>query len=232
MSEQSDLPSVTDRFGAFAISMIREEGRLFGKPYTRLGSLFISAGYWLFQSGGALGYGLRGHPVILGKLLGSPPKSAGNYVQEVLLNLASEQLTQASGKDKNFFQLYLIPTLAEYGYELSLEDKSWLTKKQDFNEAISQFMQIIFQKGVSVGFNFPEELSTYWNETHSQRTKEEWAEMYKRGMVSSPQQDTLKLQDEVSVALTSAADWVRERAPTQLTAKELSTLDKLISKTS
>jgi len=147
-----------------------------------------------------------------------------------LLNLASEQLTQATGKDKNFFQLYLIPTLTENGLELSLESKNWVTKKQDLNESTSQFMQITFQKGVSVGFHFPEEFRAYWDETHRQRPKEEWAEMYSQGIVSNPQQDMLKLQDEVSIALTTAAAWVRESAPAQLTANGLSILERIVSK--
>jgi len=229
---RSDLPTVVDRFAAFAVAKVRKGGLLFGRAYVRLGPLFSVAGWWLFQTGGAFGYGLRGHPAILGKLLGVPAEDAVSYVQDVLLNLASWQLIQASDKDKSFFQLYLVPTLAEQG--IHLDDlnaaRKWGSSKVYDQQAIFDFMQATFQKGTAVGFHFAEEFRTYWDWTFRQRPEPEWAEMHKRGIVSKPEQQALRLQDEVSVALRAAADWVRERAPAQIRPHDLATVDELAAR--
>jgi len=229
---RSDLPTVVDRFATLALAKVREGGRLFGKPYVRLGPLYSVAGWWLYQTGGAFGYGLKGRPAILGKLLGIPPEDAVSYVPEVLLDMASKQLTEASGKDKSFFQLYLVPTLATEG--IHLDDLSaarkWASRKMHDHEAIWLFMQLIFQLGAAVGFHFPDEFRTYWDWTLRQRPEPEWAEMHERGIVSEPEQQALRLEDEVSVALLAAADWVRERAPALISPDELATVDELAAR--
>jgi hypothetical protein len=230
MAVRSDLLTVVDRFAAVALSKVREGGLLFGKTYVRKGPLFSVAGSWLFQTGGSFGYGLKGHHEILAKLLAVPSEDAANYVQKVLRDVAVEQLTQASGKDKNFFQLFLVPALAAEGidfYGLGSGVRKWVAEKVYDMEFIFVFMQVAFLGGAAVGFHFPDEFRTYWDETFRQHPEVEWAEMYKRGIVSRPEQRVLRLEDEVSVTLRAAADWVRERAPDQIAPRELAILNEL-----
>lgn len=117
---RSELPSVVDRFAAFAVAQVREGGKLFGRTFVRQGPLFSAAGWWLFQTSGAFGYGLRQQPAIMGKLLGVPGENAANYVQTTLSELASEQLRYAADKERTFLHLYLVPTLADYGVDFYL----------------------------------------------------------------------------------------------------------------
>ena len=93
-------------------------------------------------------------------------------------------------------------------------------------------MQIVFQKGAAVSFHFPEEFRAYWDETFRRRDDREWADMYKRGIVHRGEQQALRLEDEARVALEAAVDWVEERAPSQLTPRELCTLKGLVESTS
>jgi len=228
MSDQSGLPSVADMFAAVAVPKVTEGGGLFGKKYVRQGPLFMTVGGWMFQSGGTLGYGLKEEPTILGKLLGIPSNRAEDYVQGVLGKIASDQIAQAPGKDKTLTDLFLYPTLAQSGYELTPGAK-WIDTKVHDEESIHWFVQLFFQKGVAVGFHFPKDFRVYWANTFKPRPQKEWDEAYGLGIVTTTQQDILILEDEASSALAGVTDWVREFAPTQLTSDELSILEKLAS---
>src|SRR5688572_10941961 len=82
------------------------EKPLFGGPYARLGKLFLVLGSWLFEQGGALGFGLRAEPGLLGRLLlqsRSPTAStdeASAYL-EGLRDVAETLLGRAQGKEKS-----------------------------------------------------------------------------------------------------------------------------------
>lgn len=230
-SGQSVSPTVVDRFAAKIAAKVAEGGGLFGKKYFRLGPLLCTAGPWMFQVGGTLGYGLRDHPVILGKLLGIPADRASEYVQDTLQKIATTQLRETSGKDQTLADLFLFPTLAQSGYELTPSAKfaKWINTKVNDMDRMWEFVQTAFQKGVAIGFHFPEDFRIYWTNTFKPRSQKEWDEAYHRGIVTTQQQDILVLEDEASNALASAADWVRASAPAQLTSDELSTLEKLAS---
>ena len=229
-AKQSDLPSVVDRFAAIAVSKVRQGGRLFGKTYVRQGPLHSVAGWWLFQTGGAFGYGLREHPAIIGKLLGVPGEDASTYVQTVLHDLASEQLTRASDKEKTFLQLYLVPTVAELGidiYDLQSHSKDWISKKVYDLDLLFESMQIAFQKGAAIAFHFPDEFQAYWNETYGKRPAQEWTDAYKQGIVSQEEQQELELEAETIIALDAVVDWVKQTAPSQISVNELSVVREL-----
>lgn len=232
ISDQSGLPSVAEIFAAVAMPKVTEGGGLFGKKYIRLGPLLSTVGGWMFQAGGTLGYGLRDHPVILGKLLGVPADRANEYVQNTLQEIATSQLAQTSGKDKTLADLFLFPTLAQSGYELTPGAK-WINIKVHDMERIWEFVQTAFQKGAAISFHFPKDFRIYWTNTFKLRPQKEWDEAYRRGIVTTKQQDILILEDEASNALAgalaAAIDWVRASAPTQLTSDELSILKKLAS---
>jgi hypothetical protein len=229
--DRSGLPSVAEIFGAVAMPKITEGGGLFRKKYVRLGSLFLTVGGWMFQAGGTLGYGLRDHPVILGKLLGVPADRANEYVQNKLREIAATQLALASGKDKTLADLFLFPTLAQSGYELTPAAKfaKWINIKVHDMEKVWGFAQTAFQKGVAISFHFPRDFRIYWTNTFKPRSQKEWDEAYRLGIVTTQQQDILILEDEASNALAGAIDWVRTCAPAQLTSDELSILEKLAS---
>lgn len=228
MSGQLGLPSIAEMFAAVAVPKVTEGGQLFGKKYVRMGPLFLAVGGWMFQSGGTLGYGLKDHSLILGKLLGIPAERANDYVQNVLQRTAIDQLAQVTGNNKTLTDLFLYPALAESGYELT-PDAEWINIRVNNEESIYSFTQIAFQKGVAVSFHFPKDFRIYWTNTFKQRPQKEWDEMYRSGIVTTARQDILILEDEVNSALTGAVDWVREIAPTQLTSNELSILEKLAS---
>jgi hypothetical protein len=182
----------------------------------------------MFQAGGTLGYGLRDHPIILGKLLGVPADRANEYVQNILQEIATNQLAQASGKDKTLADLFFYPTLAQSGYELTPGAK-WINIKVHDMEKIWEFVQTAFQKGAAISFHFPKDFRIYWTNTFKPRPQKEWDEAYRLGIVTTQQQDILILEDEASNALAGVIDWVRASAPTQLMSDELSILEKLAS---
>ena len=231
IGDQSGLSSVADIFAAAAMPKVTEGGGLFGKKYIRLGPLFLTVGGWMFQAGGTLGYSLRDHPVILAKLLGVPADRANEYVQNTLRNLATNQLAQTSGKDKTLADLFLFPTLAQSGYELTPTAKfaKWVNIKVHDMQKIWEFVQTAFQKGVAISFHFPKDFQIYWTNTFKPRPQKEWDEAYRLGIVTTQQQDILILEDEASNALAGVIDWVRASVPTRLTADELSILEKLAS---
>jgi hypothetical protein len=230
ISDQSGLPSVAGIFAGVVLPKITEGGGFFGKKYVRLGSLFLTAGGWMFQAGGTLGYALRDHPVILGKLLGVPADRANDYVQRTLHGIAIGQLAQTSGKDKTLADLFLFPTLAQSRYELAPAAKfaEWVKIKVHDMKKVWEFVQTAFQKGAAISYHFPEDFRTYWANTFKPRPQEEWDEAYRRGVVNTPQQEVLILEDEADNALADVMNWVRVRAPTQLTSDELSILEKLV----
>jgi len=228
ISDQPGLPSVAQMFAAVAMPKVTEGGGLFGKKYIRLGPLSCTIGSWMFQAGGTLGYGLRDCPAILGKLLGLPVDSAKEYVQDTLRKLAIDQLAQAPGEDKTLGDLFLFPTLAQAGHELTPGAK-WISIKVHDMGKVWEFAQTAFQKGAAIGFHFPKDLRIYWTNTFKPRPQKEWDEACRLGIVTTQQQDILILEDEAKSALAGVTDWVRTTAPTQLTSDELSELEKLAS---
>ena len=168
MSDQSGFPSVAEMFASISLPKVTEEG-LFGGPYVRQGPLLTTVGGWMFQCGSLLGYGLKDNPLILGKLLGIPAERAEEYVRDVLKELASKHLAQSSGKDTTLRELYLFPTLAEAGYELTPGAK-WIDVKIKEDEMIFNLSNIAFQKGAAVGFHFPKEFQVYWANMYKSRS--------------------------------------------------------------
>jgi len=219
--------SVSEMFAGMSVPKVTEQG-MFGGPYIRQGPLLFTVGGWMFQCGSLLGYGLKDNPLILAKLLGIPANRAEEYVRDVLKELASKQLEQASGRDTTLSQLYLFPTLAKAGYELTPEAK-WIDVKIKEDEMIFNFVNIAFQQGAAVGFHLPKEFQACWANTFKPRPEDEWDEAYRMGIVTTPQQDILILEDEVRNVLADSADWIEENVPTQLTRQEISTLRKLAS---
>ena len=201
---------------------------MFGGPYVRQGPLLLTVGGWMFQCGSLLGYSLKDNPLILGKLLGIPAERAEEYVRDVLQKIASNQLAQASSKDATLHQLYLFPTLREAGYELTPGAK-WIDVRIKEDEMIFNLVNIAFQKGAGVGFHFPKEFQVYWANMYKPRSEDEWDEAYRMGIVNTPQQNILILEEEVRNVLADSADWIEENVPAQLTRQEISTLRNLSS---
>ena len=228
MSDLTERQNIAAMFAAVVLPKVIEGGGLFEKKYIRLGPLYLSVMGWMFQCGGILGYGLRGHSVILAKLIGIPADRANDYVQNELGKLAADQLAKVSGKNKTLTDLFLHPVLAEEGYELTPGAK-WINTRIYNEEDIFLYAQIALQQGMAVSFHFPKDFRIYWVNSFKPKPQKEWDEAYRRGIVATPQQKTLILEDEVQNTLADAIDWVRESAPAQLTSNELSILEKLAS---
>lgn len=228
MSTQSGWGSIAQMFAEVAVPKVTEGGGLFGKKYIRLGPLISTVGNWMFQCGGTLGYGLRDHPVILTKLLGVPANRANEFVQDFLQKIATDLLMQVTKQDKTLTDLYLYPTLAQLGYELTLGAK-WINTKVYDMEEIWKCTQIACHKGVAVGFHFPKDFQDIWVNSFKPKPQKEWDEAYCLGIVTTSQQDILILEDEVSNTLSGAIDYVREVVPTQFAPSEVSTLETLVN---
>ena len=87
---------------------------ILGRRYVPLAPPLFRMGLWLFQCGAALGFGLREHPVILGKLLGGGRDAAGEYVAQQE-PWTSDLMSRASQEGGDFEQLCLAPGLAVLG---------------------------------------------------------------------------------------------------------------------
>jgi hypothetical protein len=226
MSNQPGL-SVAEIFANTAIPKVTESSGPFGKTYVRLGPLVSTVGSWMFQSGGTLGYALKHHPVMLGKLLGIPSDSAYNYVNGALRDLATDLLAKVSGNDNTLFDIFLYPLIAQSGYDLS-PGAGWINKKV-YTHDIWQFAQASFQKGVAIGFHHPDKFEIFWFNTHKLQSQNEWDEAYNHGIVTTPKQEVLVLEDEAFNSLGMALLWLQKRAPTQLTSNELAIISELSS---
>ena len=131
-----------------------EEKIFFGRRFVKMGPLLTIGGALLFRQEGALGHGLRGHPAILGTLLGADPTDATGYVER-LRSVARRRLTHAGGDRNSFAELYLGPELRKLGIEWhDLYSSKALKKKIGLSDAFLA-MDSAFREGAALGFHFP-----------------------------------------------------------------------------
>ena len=221
----------------FAIPLWRQfaEKGIFGKPYIRMGPMFASVGWVLFQTGGLLGYGLNEYPNLLGKFLlrSAIEQDTTTIIEQELKSLADERLSNMKGKSKNLYELYLAPELAIAGIDVNNREfvlggnARWIKERIRDAEAIENISYLIFQKGASVGFCYPGDFRECWDESYKKRPRSEWEDAYKRGIVSSPIQTELPFTKEVSRVLRETADWAYGNPASNLTTYEIQELADL-----
>ncbi len=223
-SWRSEGKTFFSKVGIPLVPYIREKS-FFGKPFVRTGPLFSVAGLLLFKQGGALGYGLRAHPGILGILLGADSTKATGYVDEGLRDMAERRLRQAGGQKSTFVELYLGPELRKLGIEWA--DPSYskaLSKKVDLWE-VTEVMQLAFHQGAGLGFHFPDILEECWD--NASFSVEDWQEARGHGLDVGDTVGELSLAEAVAELARLAIIWAYEEAPHLLSERDFSVLDRL-----
>jgi hypothetical protein len=123
-------------------------------------------------------------------------------------------------------EVFVHQVLTEEG--LALEPNAeWKGRRIHDFELIWRCARLFFGRGAAVGFHLPNEFRTYWANTHRPRSMDELDESYRTGIVTTPQQNVLALEDHVHDVLADSADWVEETVPSQLTPGETATLREM-----
>jgi len=223
----------------FGIPLWQQFGErgLFGKPYIRMGPMFSSVGWIMFQKGGLLGYGLRGHSDLLCKFLFSQDSEYDNEtkLQNGLKPVGDDLLSKTDGEPNNLFELFLLPELRDSGIDLKNPDfvtgkkKKWIDEKIDPTNG-ETLTYLFFQRGASIGFFHSSLFCRCWHETYRKRDKSEWTEAYERKIVSKPVQQELDFSQEVSNILSESFKWCKGNPNSNLNIKELTELKRLSQK--
>ena len=209
------------------------EKTLFGKLYVRVGRLFMAVGYWVYQQGGALGYGLRGHPTLLGKVLGADPEKAAEYVAglgDVVREHPPE--AEAKGGEKTFFHLYVVPQLRGLGIDILAWPPSKDLDKKVGPETVELVTRVSFSQGAAFGYHLPELFRECWEITYRMRPDSEWQEARRFGLALSETQQDRPLEGAVAELAAAAVEWAAEEAPGLLDDSELGVLNSLAANAS
>jgi len=195
------------------------------RPYMLAGPMFFIFSYWLFQTGGLLGYGLQKKIGLLTKLLfetGADPAEVERYLGEESAGL----LVKPKAPPSSLLELYLVPLLASVGIDFHDKDfidgdkSSWAAEKQYDMETLDKNAYLALRQGAAVGFRHPGTFRKCWEETYAAESKEEWAEAFKKGLVDSPTQEIVLFPDEVSRVLREAAEWAGKDKESGLSKSE------------
>ncbi len=212
----------------FAVAFLQQasEKGIFGGPFIRLGSLFSTVGPFVYQQAGALGYGLKGQPMLLGKLLFPRPDDSEKLFIEFRDQLATS-LLKIDTKGKTFFDIYTKEELKSFGIDITafppnkaLDNKFSLSQAKDI-------LQIALIKGSTLGFHFSDIFSECWDCTYKLRPESEWQQMHTLGIIQSEKQQTLSLKEAIAGLAEGALAWVNENKPTLLSSNEVTLLKKL-----
>jgi hypothetical protein len=206
---------------------------IFGKPYTRIGSLFGVVGFWVYQEGGVLGYALRDNPNLLAKLA-VPPGIMTINEEEIIKeikessSIVESRLKEVEDEEKAFFNLYTLRELRNIGIDLLRwpPDKN-LNKKANAKFA-GDVMRIAFVEGIDFGFNFPEQFATYWDNTYRIIPDSKWQELRQRGIVLSEMQHKLTLNEAIVEIAEGAIIWGTNQSPNMLDPNDICVLQAII----
>jgi hypothetical protein len=163
-----------------AFQQVAEKSFL-GKVYIRLGRLIFVVGDWVFQRGALIGYGLRGEPVILGKLLGAPHGQELSFVLS-LKKGAEDRLRQTPAEDFNFQQMYAVQELKGMGIEYPTWPPSKALERKCDSPQIMSLATSSFAAGAAFGHHFPDEFRACWGNSYRLRPDEEWQAMKDAGL--------------------------------------------------
>ena len=220
------MPTLLEVVAAPAVLQVIEKP-LFGKPYVRIGRLFFAIGAFLYQQGGALGYGLTGHDTLLGKLLGADPHLAAEYI-ETLRKHAASHLAEVEEQEKTFLQLYIARELRSIDIDIAAYPPSKELEKKAPSEMASVVMSISFNEGVGLGHHFPEKFREYWENTYRSIPDSRWQEMRAYGVTLPEKQESPRsLKEAVAEMAVNASEWVDTEAPGLLSDSEFSVLKRL-----
>ena len=180
------------------------------RPYMLAGPMFFVFSYWLFQTGGLLGFGLRGRIGIISRLA-FEPGAAAKEIEQYLSDESAELLSKAKSPPSSLLELYLVPLLASVGIDfydkefIEGEKSGWAGEKQYDMDTLDKNAYLAFRQGVAMGYCHPDVFRRCWQGTYAAEPKEKWAEAFKKGLVDSPTQEILLFPDEVSRVLFEVA---------------------------
>ncbi len=187
----------------------------------------------LFQTGGLLGFGLIGHPGLLGCLLVERRENAAPYVLTSWPKTASDHLARVEGTPANLHELYVEPTLASMGVDLSSPEfvtgkrARWMKEKIQ-PETFQEIATLEFVMGAAIGYHHPELFRRCWEGTTRKRPESEWEEAYRYGIVSTPaQSEPASFSEQVGRVLQEAADWALGAGWPELTDEDLEQMKAL-----
>ncbi len=200
---------------------------LLGRQYVRVGPLFLAIGMFLYQQGGALGFGLREHATLLGKLLGSGPRLTAKYVESLRKHEAS-RLAEVEGQERNFLQLYAARELLAMDIDIAAYPPSKRLEQKAPKEFSNTVIALSFDGGAGLGFHFPQIFCEYWDNTHRDSPDSRLQEMRAFGIaLPDTQQGPWQLAHAVADMAATAREWAASEAPDLLTDFEKSVLKRL-----
>lgn len=213
-----------------AVQQVSEQGS-FGKPFVRLGRLFIVIGYWVYQQGGAVAYGLRGYPALLSKFVPRvAPEQATKYI-ESLREVVKAHLAESEEQQKTFFHLYVVRELRGLGIDMTAWPTSKVFDKKMSPEMVSDTMVISFIEGMALGYHYPELFKEYWDNTYRMRPDNEWQELRAQGLILSEVQQARPLTTAVAELAEAARIWAIEEAAGLFDSHEIEILKALSAST-
>ena len=220
------MPTLLEVVAAPAVLQVIEKP-LLGKPFVRVGRLFVAIGAFLFQQGGALGYGLTEHATLLGKLLGADPTRATEYV-DTLRQKAATTLEDVSAQEKTFLQLYVARELRVMDIDIAAYPPSKDLEKKAPSDFASTVMAVAFVEGAGLGYHFPEQFKEYWENTYQVVPDSQWQEMRASGVTIPEEQESRRsVEEAVANMAANASDWVKAEALGLFSDSEMSVLARL-----
>jgi hypothetical protein len=210
-------------------SLIQRE--MNGRPYMPAGPMFFIFSYWLFQTGGLLGYGLKEHPAVISRLLFG--EADPTEVAEYLHDESDDLLTRLKGSPKNLVDLYLAPLLASVGIDyhdkafIEGDKAGWASEKQYDMDTLDKNAWLALRQGVATGYKQPEVFKWCWEATYAAEPVEQWKAAFKKGLVDAPEQEILLFGDEVARVLRETADWAEKHKETGVLQSDIDDMRRI-----
>ena len=146
------------------------------RPFMLAGPMFFVFSYWLFQTGGLLGFGLKGRIGVISKLMfepGADPQEVAQYLSGESAALLAKPKTPPS----SLLELYLAPLLASVGIDfydrefIDGEKSSWAAEKQYDMDTLDKNAWLALRQGVAMGYTHPDVFRKCWEKTICPRTR-------------------------------------------------------------
>ena len=202
------------------------------RPYMLAGPMFFTFSYWLFQTGGLAGFGLKDHAELISKLFFEP--GANPKEVELYLKLESaELLSKAKKEPATLLELYLVPMLSSVGIDFHDKEfidgskSSWVSEKQYDMDTLDKNAYLALKQGLAMGYCHSDVFEKCWRDTYAPKPKEEWDNAFKDGIVSSPTQEILLFPDEVSRVLREAAEWAGKDKESGVSQGEIEEIERI-----
>lgn len=223
------MASLVSIVGEVALQQVIEKS-FFGGPYGRLGRLVAVIGTWVFQEGGALGYGLRSRPLLLSKLIARDPAAFIGQPRDMVTDLkymADEHVAVAGDDRGGFLDFYAKPVLAIKGVDITAMPPDRRMDKKVKGDQVFDFMMCAWLRGTTVGYHYPDLFREVWKQNYETAPQADWAEMRAHLLALRLRQEERPFTDTISLVADSASWYAMVHAPGLLDTSELGVLDLL-----